>query len=296
MRAGVERVVYTSSVATLAARTDGVSPTRPCRSTEAQGDRRLQAQQGRGRAAVEAMIAREGLPAVIVNPSTPIGPRDVKPTPTGRIIVEAASRPHAGLRRYRAQHGARRRRRRGPSRRASSAAGSASATCSAARMPCSPRCWRRSPSWSDGAPPRIRIPRRALMPFAHADRSGRPRHRPRAVADARRPAHGEDTRCSFPRPRPSGSSAFARGPIAKGSKPRIDGFGTPATCGGNERIAARDTPRRAASSCRLECKWLHTQFYEEVWPCHPELKQENKYHIKIWYMCAKVYIFPFLHD
>ncbi len=37
------------------------------------------------------MIADEGLPAVIVNPSTPIGPRDVKPTPTGRIIVEAAS-------------------------------------------------------------------------------------------------------------------------------------------------------------------------------------------------------------
>ncbi len=30
------------------------------------------------------------MPAVIVNPSTPIGPRDVKPTPTGRIIVEAA--------------------------------------------------------------------------------------------------------------------------------------------------------------------------------------------------------------
>jgi dihydroflavonol-4-reductase len=31
------------------------------------------------------------LPAVIVNPSTPIGPRDLKPTPTGRMIVEAAS-------------------------------------------------------------------------------------------------------------------------------------------------------------------------------------------------------------
>ena len=39
---------------------------------------------------VEAMVA-EGLPAVIVNPSTPIGPRDVRPTPTGRIIVEAAN-------------------------------------------------------------------------------------------------------------------------------------------------------------------------------------------------------------
>jgi dihydroflavonol-4-reductase len=37
------------------------------------------------------MIAEKGLPAVIVNPSTPIGPRDIKPTPTGRVIVEAAS-------------------------------------------------------------------------------------------------------------------------------------------------------------------------------------------------------------
>jgi len=36
------------------------------------------------------MVRRDALPAVIVNPSTPIGPRDVKPTPTGRIIVEAA--------------------------------------------------------------------------------------------------------------------------------------------------------------------------------------------------------------
>ncbi len=41
--------------------------------------------------AVERMIAQDALPAVIVNPSTPIGPRDVRPTPTGRIIVEAAT-------------------------------------------------------------------------------------------------------------------------------------------------------------------------------------------------------------
>jgi dihydroflavonol-4-reductase len=40
---------------------------------------------------VERRIAQDGLPAVIVNPSTPIGPRDVRPTPTGRIIVEAAT-------------------------------------------------------------------------------------------------------------------------------------------------------------------------------------------------------------
>jgi len=40
---------------------------------------------------VAEMVARDELPAVIVNPSTPIGPRDVRPTPTGRIIIEAAS-------------------------------------------------------------------------------------------------------------------------------------------------------------------------------------------------------------
>src|SRR3954468_12452091 len=43
----------------------------------------------------ERLVVNKGasrrLPAVIVNPSTPIGPRDVKPTPTGDIIVRAAS-------------------------------------------------------------------------------------------------------------------------------------------------------------------------------------------------------------
>jgi dihydroflavonol-4-reductase len=40
---------------------------------------------------VERLVADRNLPAVIVNPSTPIGPRDLRPTPTGRIIVEAAA-------------------------------------------------------------------------------------------------------------------------------------------------------------------------------------------------------------
>jgi len=40
--------------------------------------------------AVREMIERAGLPAVIVNPSAPIGPRDVRPTPTGRVVLEAA--------------------------------------------------------------------------------------------------------------------------------------------------------------------------------------------------------------
>ncbi len=40
--------------------------------------------------AVETMIRQDNLPAVIVNPTTPIGPRDIKPTPTGRILLDAA--------------------------------------------------------------------------------------------------------------------------------------------------------------------------------------------------------------
>jgi dihydroflavonol-4-reductase len=90
MRAGVERVVYTSSVATLAARTDGASADETMPLTEQRAIGTYKRSKVAAERAVEALIA-QGLPAVIVNPSTPIGPRDVKPTPTGRIIVEAAS-------------------------------------------------------------------------------------------------------------------------------------------------------------------------------------------------------------
>ena len=91
--AGVERVVYTSSVATLKPPENGnqsggaADETRAATPEEAVGAyKRSKVVAER---LVEAMVA-EGLPAVIVNPSTPIGPHDVKPTPTGRIIVEAA--------------------------------------------------------------------------------------------------------------------------------------------------------------------------------------------------------------
>src|SRR5262249_16391466 len=40
---------------------------------------------------VETMIASDRLPAIIVNPSTPVGPRDIRPTPTGRTVLAAAS-------------------------------------------------------------------------------------------------------------------------------------------------------------------------------------------------------------
>jgi dihydroflavonol-4-reductase len=90
MRAGVERVVYTSSVATLKL-TDGAAATEDDPLAEGEGIGAYKRSKVAAERLVEAMIRRDGLRAVIVNPSTPIGPRDVRPTPTGRIIVEAAS-------------------------------------------------------------------------------------------------------------------------------------------------------------------------------------------------------------
>jgi dihydroflavonol-4-reductase len=90
MRAGVERVVYTSSVATLGLRPDGTAADESVPLSEEQGIGAYKRSKIAAERLVEAMVAERGLAAVIVNPSTPIGPRDVRPTPTGRIIVEAA--------------------------------------------------------------------------------------------------------------------------------------------------------------------------------------------------------------
>jgi dihydroflavonol-4-reductase len=89
--AGVERIVYTSSVATLRAgdASHPVDETAPL--GEGEGIGVYKRSKVAAERLVEKMIADEGLPAVIVMPSTPIGPRDVKPTPTGRIVIEAAT-------------------------------------------------------------------------------------------------------------------------------------------------------------------------------------------------------------
>ncbi|MBM3562889.1 MAG: SDR family NAD(P)-dependent oxidoreductase [Alphaproteobacteria bacterium] len=87
LRAGVARVVHTSSVATLD------SDSAPC--TESN---RLAPERAIGayklskilsERLVERMIRDDGLPAVIVCPSAPLGAGDVRPTPTGRIVFEA---------------------------------------------------------------------------------------------------------------------------------------------------------------------------------------------------------------
>ncbi len=90
LAAGVERIIYTSSVATLGLRTNGTAADESVPLREEQGIGAYKRSKIGAERLVEAMVAERGLPAVIVNPSTPIGPYDVKPTPTGRIIVEAA--------------------------------------------------------------------------------------------------------------------------------------------------------------------------------------------------------------
>ena len=91
LRAGVERLVYTSSVATLALRDDGS----PADETRMLGVEQAIGAYKRSKVlaerVVQDLVETSGLPAVIVNPSAPVGPRDIKPTPTGRMIVQAAS-------------------------------------------------------------------------------------------------------------------------------------------------------------------------------------------------------------
>ena len=89
LAAGVERVVYTSSVATLRL-SPGGSADESCPLDQDEAIGAYKASKVAAERVVERLVAVRDLPAVIVSPSTPIGPRDVRPTPTGRIIVEAA--------------------------------------------------------------------------------------------------------------------------------------------------------------------------------------------------------------
>jgi dihydroflavonol-4-reductase len=89
--AGVEKVVYTSSVGTLGNPGDGTpgDENTPVSFSDMVGDYKKSKFLAERKA--ESFLGR-GLPLVIVNPSTPVGPYDVKPTPTGKIIVDFASR------------------------------------------------------------------------------------------------------------------------------------------------------------------------------------------------------------
>lgn len=92
---GCSRIVYTSTVGCIGypLPTDGqiipsdeTVPVSEAQMTNHYKRSKWQAEQ------VATQLARNGLPVVIVNPSAPIGPRDVKPTPTGQVIVDFLNR------------------------------------------------------------------------------------------------------------------------------------------------------------------------------------------------------------
>jgi dihydroflavonol-4-reductase len=90
-QAGVERIVYTSSVATLGINkdhtpSDEVTPVSIDDMIGTYKKSKFLAEEE-----VKRLVKDSQVPAVIVNPSMPVGPGDVKPTPTGRMVVEAAS-------------------------------------------------------------------------------------------------------------------------------------------------------------------------------------------------------------
>jgi len=93
--AGCTRIVYTSTVGCIGLPqsvngqllpTDETAPVTEAQMSNHYKRSKWQAEQ------VALELARKGLPVVIVNPSAPVGPRDVKPTPTGQVIVDFLNR------------------------------------------------------------------------------------------------------------------------------------------------------------------------------------------------------------
>ena len=88
---GVSKVVYTSSVATLGLNADGTPSDEATPVTLDDMIGAYKRSKFLAEEVVREMVAGKGLAAVIVNPAAPVGPRDIRPTPTGRMIVQAAA-------------------------------------------------------------------------------------------------------------------------------------------------------------------------------------------------------------
>jgi dihydroflavonol-4-reductase len=94
-KAECERIIYTSTVGCIGlpkavnghvTPSDETTPVSEAQMSNHYKRSKWQAEQ------VALELARKGLPVIIVNPSAPIGPRDVKPTPTGQVIVDFLNR------------------------------------------------------------------------------------------------------------------------------------------------------------------------------------------------------------
>lgn len=89
--AGVERIVHCSSVAALGLTSDGSPADETTPTNEADFIGTYKRSKFIAERAVLDLVRHEALPVVIVNPAAPVGPRDIKPTPTGKMIRDAAA-------------------------------------------------------------------------------------------------------------------------------------------------------------------------------------------------------------
>jgi dihydroflavonol-4-reductase len=92
---GCSRIVYTSTVGCIGYPTPIDGQLSPSDETVAVLEAQMSNHYKRSKWQAEQVatkLARNGLPVIIVNPSAPIGPRDVKPTPTGQVIVDFLNR------------------------------------------------------------------------------------------------------------------------------------------------------------------------------------------------------------
>jgi dihydroflavonol-4-reductase len=95
-KAGCERIVYTSTVGCIGLPKEADGKIIPAAESEFMTEDQLTGDYKRSKFQAEAvaleLFRKNSLPVVIVNPSAPVGPNDVKPTPTGQIIVDFLNR------------------------------------------------------------------------------------------------------------------------------------------------------------------------------------------------------------
>jgi dihydroflavonol-4-reductase len=93
--AGCSRIVYTSTVGCIGLPSGSQGHIHPTDESAPASEAQMSNHYKRSKWQAEQValeLAREGLPVVIVNPSAPVGPRDAKPTPTGKVIVDFLNR------------------------------------------------------------------------------------------------------------------------------------------------------------------------------------------------------------
>jgi dihydroflavonol-4-reductase len=98
-QAGCSRIVYTSTVGCIGLPRVVDGNLVPTDETTAVSEAQMSNHYKRSKWQAEQAaldLARKGLPVIIVNPTAPVGPRDVKPTPTGKVIVDFLNREMPG--------------------------------------------------------------------------------------------------------------------------------------------------------------------------------------------------------